>query len=42
LTGVIPPLPSLVARQLLSSSVLDLEERDQLDAMAAKIIVALE
>jgi len=41
LTGVIPPLPSLIARQLLSSSVLDLEERNQLDAMAAKIIAAL-
>ena len=41
LTGVIPPLPSLTARQLLSSSVLDLEERDRLDAMAEKIIAAL-
>jgi CO dehydrogenase maturation factor len=42
LTGVIPSLPSLAARQLLTSSVLDLEERDQLDAMAARIIAALE
>jgi len=38
LTAVIPALPSLVARQLVSSSVLDLAERDDLDHIAAKII----
>ena len=41
LAATIPPLPSLAARQLLSPSVLDLAERDQLDAIAAKVIAAL-
>jgi len=38
LTATIPILPSLAARQLFSSSVLDLEERNQLDSIAEKII----
>ena len=38
LTAMIPVLPSLAARQLISSSVLDLAERDDLDHIAAKII----
>jgi CO dehydrogenase maturation factor len=38
LTAAIPVLPSLAARQLSSSSVLNLAERDQLDRIAAKII----
>jgi CO dehydrogenase maturation factor len=42
LGGVIPILPSLAARQLNSSSVLDLSERDQLDNIAAKIISHLD
>jgi CO dehydrogenase maturation factor len=42
LTAVIPVLPSLADRQLVSSSVLDLRERDQLDGIAAKIIIALD
>jgi CO dehydrogenase maturation factor len=38
LTATIPPLSSLTARQLLTPSVLDLEERNQLDDIAEKII----
>ena len=41
LTATIPPLPSLVARQLLSASVLDLAERAQLDNTMVKILSAL-
>jgi CO dehydrogenase maturation factor len=41
LTATIPILPSLADRQLVSSSVLDLRERGQLDGIAAKIISAL-
>jgi CO dehydrogenase maturation factor len=41
LTATIPILPSLGARQLLSSSALDLEERDRLDDIAEKIISGL-
>ena len=41
LTATIPILPSLTARQLTASSVLDLAERDQLDEIAAKVISAL-
>jgi len=42
LTATIPVLPSLASRQLASSSVLDLAEREQLDRIAAKIISALK
>jgi CO dehydrogenase maturation factor len=42
LTVTIPVLPSLTSRQLTSSSVLDLSEREQLDQIAAKIISALQ
>lgn len=38
LVAAIPPLPSLASRQLGSSSVLDLAERDFLDGIAEKII----
>ena len=41
LTATVPILPSLAARQLTVSSVLDLAERDQLDEIAAKVISAL-
>jgi CO dehydrogenase maturation factor len=42
LTATIPVLPSLASRQLASSSVLDLAEREQLDRIAAKIISDLK
>lgn len=41
LTAVIPQLPSLVSRQLTSSSVLDLKERDQLDETIEKVLSVL-
>ncbi len=41
LTAVIPVLPSLASRQLESSSVLDLAEKDYLDDIAARIITSL-
>ncbi len=41
LTATIPLLSSLASRQLASSSVLDLAEREQLDRIAAKIISAI-
>ncbi|MCK9362617.1 MAG: P-loop NTPase [Syntrophales bacterium] len=42
LTATIPVLSSLTLRQLESSSVLDLEERENLDKVAAKLISALK
>jgi CO dehydrogenase maturation factor len=42
LTAIIPVLPSLTSRQLESSSVLDLAERENLDKAAAQIISALQ
>jgi CO dehydrogenase maturation factor len=42
LTATIPLLPSLASRQLASSSVLGLAEREQLDRIAASIISALK
>jgi len=41
LAATVPLLPSLLKRQLMSPSVLALEERDKLDEIAAKIISAL-
>ena len=42
LTAMIPVLPSLTSRQLQSSSVLNLTERDHLDKVAAEIIASLK
>lgn len=42
LIATIPILPSLSSRQLESSSVLDLAERDKLDSVAARIIESLK
>jgi CO dehydrogenase maturation factor len=41
LAAVLPPFASLVAKQLTDASVLDLPERDSIDAALAKVLAAL-